>query len=247
MIQLKKAVKTVEVTQVIKNMSDNKSLGSDGLPVEFYKFFGKDLGDILLQSLNNGYEIGHLSITQRQGIITSLPKPRKPREFLKNWRPITLLTVDYKKLSGVLALSMKNVFGDLFSSDQKGFLKGHYIGETTRLVYDVMSYLKEQDKNGMLFVIDFEKAFDTLSWKCILQVLESYGFGQSFRKWYKMINIKTDSDFSTSPVATETAITPGRLPASQCFGECTPGAEKIHLQPSRLIPLTENEFHPVRS
>ncbi len=167
---------------LVKTMSNNKSPGSDGLPVEFYKFFWKDLGDILLQNLNNGYETGRLSITQRQGIVTSLPKPGKPREFLKNWTPITLLNVDYEILSGVLALRMRNVVGDLISSDQKGFLKGRYIGENTRLVYDVMNYLKEQNKNRMLLLIDFEKAFDTLSWKYILQVLESYGFGQSFIK-----------------------------------------------------------------
>ena len=79
------------------------------------------------------------------------------------------------------------MLGDLISSDQKGFLKSRYVGENTRLVYEVMSYLKEQDKNGMLLLIDFEKAFNTLSWKYILQVLECYGFVQSIIKWYKTI------------------------------------------------------------
>ncbi len=62
-------------------MSNNKSPGSQ---FEFDKFLWTDLGDILLQSLNNGYKIGHLSITQRQGMVTSLPRPGKSREFLKN-------------------------------------------------------------------------------------------------------------------------------------------------------------------
>ncbi len=96
--------------------------------------------------------------------------------------------MDYKILPGELAFRMKNVLGDLISRDQKGFLEGRtYIGENAKLVYVVRSYLKEQDKNGMLLLLDFEKAFDTLSWKYIMQVLQSFGFGQSFVKWYKAI------------------------------------------------------------
>ncbi len=79
------------------------------------------------------------------------------------------------------------MLGDLISSDQKGFLKGRYVGENTRLVYEVMSYLKEQDKNGMLLLIDFEKAFDTLSWKYILlvEIQDTYNIEMHIAKWSK--------------------------------------------------------------
>ena len=53
----------------------------------------------LLRSLNHAYENGELSITQRLGIITLLPKHAKgdkPKQFLKNWRSITLLNITYK-------------------------------------------------------------------------------------------------------------------------------------------------------
>lgn len=71
--------------------------------------------------------------------------------------------------------------------DQKGFLSGRYIGENTRYVYDVMQYTEENDILGMLLMIDFEKALDSVSWKFINNVLELFGFGNSIRKWVKTL------------------------------------------------------------
>ena len=81
------------------------------------------IGTYVINSLNESYEVGELSITQKQGIITLLPKADKPRQFIKNWRPISLLNTDYKLLSGVLALRMKNILSKLIGDHQKGFLK----------------------------------------------------------------------------------------------------------------------------
>ena len=60
-----------------------KSPGSDGFTSEFLKFFWKDLKVFVIGSLNYGYSLGSLSVTQKQGIITCLPKGDKSRHFLK--------------------------------------------------------------------------------------------------------------------------------------------------------------------
>jgi len=176
-----------EIKQVLKGMGNGKSPGSDGFTGEFYKFFFPDLGHFLLRSLNHAFSSGELSITQKQGVITCLPKGDKPREYLKNWRPISLLNVDYKILSGVLARRMKGVLSTIIGETQKGFLRNRFISENTRLVYDVIDYLKRSDKNGVLLLIDFEKAFDSLDWDFISRVLEAYNFGIDFRKWFRVL------------------------------------------------------------
>ena len=84
-------------------MKNNKSPGLDGFTVEFLKFFWIDIGQFILRSINYGYRTGSLSITQRQGILTCIPKPNKSRTTLKNWRPISLLNVIYKRASAVIA------------------------------------------------------------------------------------------------------------------------------------------------
>ena len=87
---------------------------------------------------------GELSVTPKQGIITNLPKGNKPRELLKNWRPISLLNVPYKVLSNVLANRLKDVLPCIIHENQKGFMAGRYIGENTRVIYDVLHVTKER-------------------------------------------------------------------------------------------------------
>ena len=111
-----------------------KSPGSDGFTAEFFKFFWKDLGIFILNSINYAYKNDALPVTQKQGVITCLPKPSKNKHFLKNWRPISLLNVVYKIMSSVIANRLKSVLDKVISNDQKGFISGRFIGENIRLI-----------------------------------------------------------------------------------------------------------------
>ena len=66
-----------EIANALKNMKNNKSPGLDGFTVEFFKFFWVEFGAFILRSINYGYRNGSLSVTQKQGLITCLPKPNK--------------------------------------------------------------------------------------------------------------------------------------------------------------------------
>ena len=146
-----------EIYTVLKNMKNNKSPGSDGFTVEFYKFFWKDIKNHIVAAVNHIFKKKELPISQRLGIITCLPKGDKPRQFLKNWRPITLLNVFYKIISGCLSYRIKNTLDCLISETQSGFIKGRYIGDNTRFVYDLMSFTESTNTQGLLVLIDFEK------------------------------------------------------------------------------------------
>lgn len=108
-------------------MKNNKSLGSDGFTVEFFKFFWKDFKHYIVSVVNHIFVKKELPISQRLGIITCLPKGDKPRQYLKNWRPITLLNVLYKLISGCLSYRIKSVLNYLISETQSGFIKGRYM------------------------------------------------------------------------------------------------------------------------
>ena len=136
-------------------MKNGKGPGTDGMTVEFYKFFWKQIGSFVVRSLNEGFSKKEMSISQREGVIICLPKGDKPREYLKNWRPISLLNVTYKIGSSCIANRIKKVLPNLINEDQTGFISGRYIGDNIRLLYDVIDYLKENNLPGLLVSIDF--------------------------------------------------------------------------------------------
>lgn len=182
-----------EVLNVLKKMSNNKSPGPDGFTVEFFKFFWVDISYFLIRSLNYGYQNNALSPMQQHGIISLLPKGDKPRQFLKNWRPISLLNITYKIASAAIAERIKQVLPQLISMDQKGFMAGRYIGENIRLIYDVLQYTDFENIPGMIVLLDFEKAFDSVSHQFIFKVLELFNFGQSLKKWIKVFYSNSSS------------------------------------------------------
>ena len=148
-------IKYSELAEALKNMKNSKTPGSDGFTAEFFKFFWIDLKMFILNSINYGYKTGSLSITQKQGIITCLPKPNKSPFYLKNWRPISLLNVIYKLASSVIASRLKNVLHKLIHEDQKGFIAGRFIGENVRLIYHILFETKQQEIPGLLLSVDF--------------------------------------------------------------------------------------------
>ena len=175
-----------EVFEVIKNMKNNKSPGLDGFTVEFIKFFWNYLKYFLVRSLNYAFLNGNMSYTQKIGIITLIPKGNKDRQYLRNWRPISLLNVLYKIASSCIANRIKKTLSILIHESQKGFMPGRFIGENIRLLYDIMMYTDINDIPGLLLLIDFEKAFDSISHEFIMQVLDFFNFGTSIKSWVKL-------------------------------------------------------------
>ena len=70
-----------ELATALRNMKNGKSPGNEGFTTDFFKFFWPDLGHFILRSLNFAYRNDCLSVTQKQGIITCIPKPNKSRIF----------------------------------------------------------------------------------------------------------------------------------------------------------------------
>ena len=177
-----------EISKSLKAMKNQKCPGIDGFPAEFFKVFWGKLKFFVLRSLNCGYENGKMSISLRQCIISCLPKGDKPRQYLKNWRPISLLSVVYKIASSALAARLKTVLHNLISPTQSGFMSNRFIGESTRLIYDIIHYANCNNISGLLMLIDFQKAFDSVSWKFLYTILSLFGFQNGFCTWIKVLN-----------------------------------------------------------
>ena len=102
-----------------------------------------------------------------------IPKKKKDTLYLKNWRPVTLLNVDYKIATKTIALRIEKVLPDLINLTQTGYVKGRFIGKSLRLILDIMEYTKYKDIPGVAVFVDFEKAFDSVEWNYIQKCLEA--------------------------------------------------------------------------
>ena len=166
-------------------MGNNKSPGNDGLSKEFYICFFNEIHSYLLQALNMSFREGQLSSSQRQAVIVLIEKKDKDKRFLKNWRPISLINVDAKIASKAIALRIKKVIGNLVHCDQTAYVCKRNIGESVRLISDILEYTDENDIEAILFSADFEKAFDSIEHSFIISTLKAFGFGPDFIQWVK--------------------------------------------------------------
>ena len=136
-----------------------------------------------------------MSTTMKQGIMSLIPKPDKDILLIDNWRPITLLTIDYKIVSLAFANRLKTGLDNIVAETQSGFMKGRHISNNIRLVLDVHS------KAFILFV-NFYKAFDTIEHGFLIECLKLFGFGTTFVEiidmFYKGINSTVILNFNTS-------------------------------------------------
>ena len=176
----------------LKSMKINKSPGSDGIPTEFYQTFWTDIHPILIESLNCAYETGELSATQKRSILSLIFK-KNDKQMLKNWRPISLLNTDYKILTHVLANRLKTVITQIIHTDQNGYIKGRNIAYNIRLIQDVINHLEEDNIEGAVVFLDFQKAFDTVNHSFLHATLEKIKFGKSFIKLVKTIYNKAEA------------------------------------------------------
>ncbi len=171
-----------ECSVILKTFKTNKAPGNDGIPIEFYRKFFPLFGQCMVASFNKSWEQGELTVSQRQAVITLLDKG-KDRTLLKNWRPISLLNVDYKIASKAVANRFLSFLPKLIHCNQAGYVKGRNIADNIRAIEDIVKYLKDCERPGVLINIDFEKAFDSLNWTFLLSTLAKFNFGPSFIKW----------------------------------------------------------------
>ena len=167
---------------LLETFQNDKTPGNDGIPIEFYRKFWHLISEPFTKCANECFEKGEMSRSQKQAVITLIEKKDKDHSFLENWHPISLVNVDAKIMSKVIATRLKNVLPQIIHHNQTGFVKDCYIGETVRSIFDIMD-LAEENFPGLMIFIDFQKAFDTIEWCYLQRCLESFNFGPEFIRW----------------------------------------------------------------
>ena len=118
-------------------------------------------------------------------MITLIEKKDKDKRLLKNWRPISLINMDVKIASKVMAMRLESILPFLVHHSQNAFIKGRSIFDAIRTIDDILEYAKRNSRTGILVAIDFEKAFDSLNRTFLVKVLQKFHFGTYFLQWIR--------------------------------------------------------------
>ena len=178
-------------------MACGRTPGCDGLPMEFYLRFWSVLGADLVLVLNSAFTSGLMSRSQRRGIIT-LSFKKGDRVDPRNWRPITLLNVDYKIASRSISARLLKVLFFLVAKDQSCCVPGRLIGENVAFIRDVVDYCSLSSAPAALISLDQETAFDRVNWSFLRSVLISLGLGPSFVKWVDLFYSNSSSSVNVN-------------------------------------------------
>ena len=135
-------------------MDNDESPGIDDITKEFYIKFWNVVKEPLCASIQQSFIAGELSTSQKQAIIKLIEKKDRDKRFIKNWRPISLLNVDMKLISKVLASRLKSVISTIVNENQVACVSNRFINEYGRLISDVLEISNFVGIEGLLMTVD---------------------------------------------------------------------------------------------
>ncbi|GKB15420.1 RNA-directed DNA polymerase, eukaryota [Tanacetum coccineum] len=80
------------------------------------------------------------------------------------------------------------VIAGLVSNTQSAFVAGRQILDGPFILNEVIDWCKRKKKKALFFKVDFAKAYDSVRWDFLLDVLEAFGFGSTWCTWIRGIS-----------------------------------------------------------
>jgi hypothetical protein len=160
--------------------------GLDGFSFLFYQVFWDVIkSDLML--LVKSFERDMLNLDRiNYAMITLLPKEPKART-LKKYRPISLLNCSFKIFGKLLNNRLIKIANRLIASNQTAFIKGRFILESVVVAHKIIHEVHRKKDSGIILKLDYEKAYDRVSWSFLDDMLKSRGFRSKWRRWISRV------------------------------------------------------------
>ncbi|KAG7533510.1 Reverse transcriptase zinc-binding domain [Arabidopsis thaliana x Arabidopsis arenosa] len=179
-------VSAEEIKKVLFLMPNNKSPGPDGFTSEFFKKSWTIIGKDFIAAIQSFFTKGFLPKGLNSTILALIPKKEIAKE-MKDYRPISCCNVIYKVISKIIANRLKELLPKFIATNQSAFVKDRLLMENILLATEVVKdYHKDTISPRCAMKIDISKAFDSVQWDFLLNVLEAMNFPAKFIHWIKL-------------------------------------------------------------
>lgn len=151
-----------EVWETIRSCDENKTLRHNGFNLIFFKSQWEVIKEDIMVYMEKFYRTGKLKEGINNSFIMIIPKKSNPT-LLNEFKPISLVGIIYKIITKMLANRLRVVIGEVIGINQFAFTKGRQILDCSFTANEVIDLLKKEEIGGLLFKVDFEKAYDNVN------------------------------------------------------------------------------------
>ena len=173
-----------EIWTTIRGLNNDKAPGPDGFPLAFWSFSWDFVKNEVIGFFKEFHDNARFVKNLNTTFLVLIPKKQTVDDF-KDLRPISLVGGLYKILSKVLANRIKRVMDKMISKAQSAFVEGRQILDAVLIANELVDSSLRRKKCGLVCKLDIEKAYDSISWEFLYQVLGRMGFGSRWLSWMK--------------------------------------------------------------
>ncbi|XP_074293397.1 uncharacterized protein LOC141620421 [Silene latifolia] len=179
---LLKPVTKMEIKDAIFSIPEHKAPRPKGFSSAFYKDSWSIRGDEVCEAVLDFFKTGKLLKQVNSTILTLIHKCTMPTHVTQ-FRPIACCNVLYKCISKILCTRLAGVLPDIISLNQGRFIKGRSIIENILVCQDLVRlYNRQACTPRCMFKMDLMKAYDSVSWQFVEEILDAFHFPLKFSK-----------------------------------------------------------------
>ncbi|CAF3298203.1 unnamed protein product [Rotaria socialis] len=166
-----------ECNETLKSVAMGRYPGTDGITVEVWKKIFPIIGEYYVRMINTAKLKGHFHEGFLNALRTLLKKDDNNNGSLKNYRPLSLMNIDYKILSKVLSIRLRKVLDQIIHLDQSYGIPCRTIHDNVHIIRSIIEYYSRHRDPIAIIQWDQEKAFDRINHVYLLETLKRLGFG----------------------------------------------------------------------
>ncbi|GJZ44442.1 RNA-directed DNA polymerase, eukaryota [Tanacetum coccineum] len=158
------------------------SPGPDGFTFGFYRHFWSTIENDVFEAIKYFFTCGEIPKGCNSTFIALIPK-NPDANMVKDFCPISLIGSIYKIIAKILTNRLVGVLGDIVNEVQSAFISERQILDGPFILNEIMQWCRRRKKQSLIFKVDFEKAYDSVRWDFLDDILVKFGFGIKWRGW----------------------------------------------------------------